>query len=116
MDDIDYIKNNYNKINIFDNNLMDYLINKKIIMLDLENNEIKEATLLINMDLYFKYSFQLLGHKWYSFFSLKKNMNINIYFYYPREYWKLYIFKNSEMEESYKSVFYNLEDEIKKYL
>ena len=43
-------------------------------------------------------------------------MNINIYFYYPREYWKLYIFKNSEMKESYKSVFYNLEDEIKKYL
>lgn len=116
MDDIHYVKNNYCKINIFDNYLMDYLVNKKIFMVDNENNEIKEATLLINMDLYFKYSFQLLGYKWYSFFSLKKNMNTNICFYYPREYWKLYIFKNANMEEMYKSVFYNLKDEIKKYL
>ena len=116
MDDIHYVKNNYCKINIFDNNLMNYLINKKIIMVDNENNEIKEATLLINMNLYFKYSFQLLGYKWYSFFCLKKNMNINICFYYPREYWKLYIFDKKTDNTIQDTVFYNLKEEIKKYL
>lgn len=116
MEDIDYIKSNYFKIDIFDNRLMDYLLNKRLIMLDTEYNEITEVNMTVNKNLYFKYSFQLLGYKWYCFFKLKKNIKRSISFYYPREYWKLYIFSRKLDNKDIENVFYNLKEEIKKYL
>lgn len=115
MKSIDYVKKNYCKINIFDNNQMNYLLNKKLLMIDYENNEVVEIKMSMNKELYFKYHFQLLGYKWHCFFKLKKNMKESIEFYYPREHWKLYIFKKIK-NKLYENVFYNLKDEIKKYL
>ena len=51
MEDIDYIKSNYFKIDIFDNRLMDYLLNKRLIMLDSEYNEITEVNMTVNKNL-----------------------------------------------------------------
>ncbi len=115
MESIDYIKNNYCKINIFDNNQMNSLLNKKLLMIDNENNEIIEIKMSINRDLYFKYQFQLLGYKWYCFFKLKKNVKEDIEFYNPREYWKLNIFRKIN-NKLYEDVFYNLRNEIMEYL
>ena len=47
MEDIDYIQNNYCKINIFNNKLMDNLLNKKLLMLDYEYNDITEVNMTI---------------------------------------------------------------------
>ena len=116
MEDIDYIQNNYCKINIFNNKLMDYLLNKKLLMLDYEYNDITEVNMTINKEIYFKYNFQLLGYKWYSFFKAKGNVKNSINFYYPREYWKLYIFTKILEDTNKKKVFYILKNEIKEYL
>lgn len=116
METISYIKNNYCKIDIFNNNVMNGLLNKKILMIYNEDNDVVEIKMSINKELFFKFSFQLLGYKWYSFFKTKKNVSEDIEFYYPREYWKLYIFDKKTHNTLQDTVFYNLREEIKKYL
>lgn len=116
MGTITYVKNNYCKIDIFNTIVMDSLLNKKILMIYNKDNDVIEIKMSINKELFFKYSFQLLGYKWYSFLKNKKNISEDIEFYYPREYWKLYIFSKKTNNTIKDTVFYNLKEEIKKYL